>query len=308
MAVPDLAYVALAVESPEHSAGFFNRELGLPRHELADEPEVPFVTVGETALAFFRLDDPRLGGDARKGVHHVAMTAETPREAADALGEGQIGHTSTLAGRCSVALPRSAACGVAVRFIEPLGLPPGSSAAVTRIDHLGVASSDNSAALDTFVTRLGCRYESRQTDSEFETVSENFTSTHYPNVFHSRHTQLRGSLNVLFITLGDCELEFLQDLTIDVNADEARHDVAGNTRGDRSAIARYVHQRGAGLHHLALKTPDIDRTLAELHAAGHRVIDHVGRPGSRRARIGFVHPSATGGVLLHFVEREELPG
>ena len=49
-----------------------------------------------------------------------------------------------------------------------------------------------------------------------------------------------------------------------------------------------------------------DATLARLAAAGHRVIDHVGRPGSRRARIGFVHPASLGGLLLHFVERDEL--
>ena len=37
--------------------------------------------------------------------------------------------------------------------------------------------------------------------------------------------------------------------------------------------------------------------------AGFRMIDSKGRPGSRRARIGFVHPSALGGVLAHFVDR-----
>ena len=38
-------------------------------------------------------------------------------------------------------------------------------------------------------------------------------------------------------------------------------------------------------------------------SAGFRMIDMKGRPGSRRARIGFVHPSALGGVLAHFVDR-----
>ena len=118
--------------------------------------------------------------------------------------------------------------------------------------------------------------------------------------------QLIGSLRVTFITVGDCELEFLQDLTVGEEADEARHDAAGNTRGDRSAIARYIAARGQGLHHIAFKTPDIDSTLQTLAGAGHRMIDLKGRPGSRRARIGFIHPSALGGVLAHFVEREEI--
>ena len=76
-------------------------------------------------------------------------------------------------------------------------------------------------------------------------------------------------------------------------------------RGDKGAIARYI-ERAPGLHHLALKTPDIDATLARLAGAGHRMIDSVGRPGSRRARIGFIHPASLGGLLLHFVERDDL--
>ena len=40
--------------------------------------------------------------------------------------------------------------------------------------------------------------------------------------------------------------------------------------------------------------------------AGCRMIDDHGRPGSRRAMIGFIHPAALGGVLVHFDAREEL--
>ena len=81
------------------------------------------------------------------------------------------------------------------------------------------------------------------------------------------------------------------------------HGSTGNTRQDQGAIARFVASRGAGLHHIALKVSDIDRTLAHLRAAGVPLIDHKGRPGSRRARIGFCHPDAMGGVLIHAVER-----
>ena len=44
--------------------------------------------------------------------------------------------------------------------------------------------------------------------------------------------------------------------------------------------------------------------LAALEAAGHALIDSAGRPGSRRARIGFVHPKSLYGVLIHFVQRD----
>ena len=201
---------------------------------------------------------------------------------------------------------RNATCGIRVRYTEALGLPAASSEIVQRIDHLGVASADNQAGREVFIDKLGCVYESQQTDSEVETISENFTSDTYNYIFHTRPSELIGSMRVTFISVGDTELEFIQDLTTTVQADEARHDAAGTTRGDRSAIARYVASRGAGLHHIAFKTPNVEESLAKIKAAGHRTIDTVGRPGSRAALIGFMHPTMIGGVLMHFVARKDL--
>jgi methylmalonyl-CoA epimerase len=86
----------------------------------------------------------------------------------------------------------------------------------------------------------------------------------------------------------------------------SEHGAAGTTRQDQGAITRFVATHGAGLHHVALKTPDIDAALAALERAGTRMIDRVGRPGSRRARIGFVHPASFGGVLFHMVQRDPI--
>jgi methylmalonyl-CoA/ethylmalonyl-CoA epimerase len=63
--------------------------------------------------------------------------------------------------------------------------------------------------------------------------------------------------------------------------------------------------RGRGLHHFAVKSPDIDALLAGTAAAGLPMIDTTGRPGSRRALIGFPHPRALGGVLMHVVQRPD---
>jgi methylmalonyl-CoA epimerase len=308
LAAPDLAYAALVVDDPDRSASIFERDFGLPRTDLAcGGSSVPMVSVGATAMAFFRVGDPFLGSDARKGVHHVAIAAADPEAAARDTGLDIAGALSEgIGGRAQMALAREATGGVRVRFTQALELAPASSDIVERIDHLGVASADNQAARTAFIDRLGCVYESQQTDSEVETISENFTSDTYNYIFHTRPSQLVGSMRVTFISVGDCEFEFIQDLTTRVAADEARHDAAGNTRGDRSAIARYVASRGAGLHHIAFKTPDIAAALNRLHKAGHRMIDLKGRPGSRRAQIGFIHPTALGGVLAHFVQREEI--
>ena len=51
---------------------------------------------------------------------------------------------------------------------------------------------------------------------------------------------------------------------------------------------------------------DINGALAALGKAGHALIDSVGRPGSRRALIGFIYPKSLGGALVHLVQREEV--
>jgi hypothetical protein len=48
---------------------------------------------------------------------------------------------------------------------------------------------------------------------------------------------------------------------------------------------------------------DIDTTLAACSRQGLSMIDIRGRPGSRRARMGFVHPRSLSGFLVHLVER-----
>ena len=134
---------------------------------------------------------------------------------------------------------------------------------------------------------------------------ESFTSDKYGVVYHTRTPKPLGGLRVLFITIGDCELEFLQEF--DPRHDhQVDHGSEGTTKQDQGAIGRFVSTRGAGLHHIALKTPNIDSTLEHLMERGRATIDQVGRPGSRRARIGFLHPRALGGILMHFVERTEV--
>lgn len=305
---PGLEYVAMVVDDPAASVELFAGPLGLPRVDVvANGEDKPAVGVGASALVFFRADDAFVGGQAKKGLHHIAIASESPAGYVRSAGLAQgVEVEPGLNGAAQVRVAQSLTCGVRTRVTTPLSLDISRSDRVERIDHLGVASDDNQMAKAVFIDRLGCVYESEQTDSEIETLTENFTSDRHGTVFRHRPSRVVGSMRVSFISVGDCELEFLQDLTVDVRADEARHDAAGNTRGDRSAIARYIASRGPGLHHIALKTPDIGRALAALHEAGYRVIDRQGRPGSRRARIGFVHPSALGGVLMHFVERAEV--
>lgn len=70
------------------------------------------------------------------------------------------------------------------------------------------------------------------------------------------------------------------------------------------SVARFLEQRGGGLHHICLEVPDIDRALDELRAAGARVLDESPRPTAEGRGI-FLHPKGTGGVLLELVQRTD---
>lgn len=72
--------------------------------------------------------------------------------------------------------------------------------------------------------------------------------------------------------------------------------------GPETGVARFLEQRGPGLHHVAYRVDDIEATLASLSAAGVRLIDEQPRTGIRGSRVAFVHPAATGGVLTEIVE------
>ncbi|MDD9983054.1 MAG: VOC family protein [Gammaproteobacteria bacterium] len=310
--VPALAYVAVVVDDPERVAAVFERDLGLPRTEVpAPGGVVPWVAVGESAVAVFGHGHDFLGGTARSGVHHLAIATPNPAARAAECGFADSDASPGIGGGSQVELSTRDTCGIATRLCVPIGAGPtaGASDHVERIDHLGVASEDNRAAGAVFTDRLGCPVESTQTDFEVSQPIESFTSDKYGVVYHSRPPEPIGGLRVSFLSVGDCELELLQPFDphhAGQRAEGPERGAPGNTRGDKGAIARYIERRGPGLHHLALKTPDIDAALDRLAAAGHRVIDRVGRPGSRRARIGFVHPASLGGLLLHFVERDEL--
>lgn len=70
-------------------------------------------------------------------------------------------------------------------------------------------------------------------------------------------------------------------------------------------IAKFLGKRGPGLHHVAYRVPDIESALARLKERGVRLIDETPRIGAGGARIAFLHPKATGGVLTELVQRDE---
>ena len=92
-------------------------------------------------------------------------------------------------------------------------------------------------------------------------------------------------VKVAFLPCGDSELELLESTTED------------------GPIAKFIEKTGPGIQHIAIRVDDIDKALEELKEKGVRLIDQTPRYGAGGARIAFVHPKATGGVLLELTQR-----
>ena len=92
-------------------------------------------------------------------------------------------------------------------------------------------------------------------------------------------------VRVSFFPIGDSEIELLESTSPD------------------GPVAKYIEKNGEGIQHIALRVDNLEEALAELKAKGVRLIDEKPRYGAGGAKIAFIHPKATGGVLLELSER-----
>jgi methylmalonyl-CoA epimerase len=74
-------------------------------------------------------------------------------------------------------------------------------------------------------------------------------------------------------------------------------------KNDTSPIAKFLRERGEGIHHLAIRVPDVAAAIKEGKNLGLRVLDDEPRSGARGAKAAFVHPKSFHGVLLEFYDR-----
>jgi len=72
--------------------------------------------------------------------------------------------------------------------------------------------------------------------------------------------------------------------------------------GEDSPVAKYLAKRGPGIHHLCFEVEDLDAALAQAEAAGYKRAKDPG-PGAHHSRVVFLHPKATGGVLLELAQK-----
>jgi len=72
-------------------------------------------------------------------------------------------------------------------------------------------------------------------------------------------------------------------------------------RGNKSLDA-FLAKRGPGLHHIAVEVEGLEQALVLLKSLGVTLIDDAPRRGARGHNVAFIHPKATGGVLVELVE------
>jgi methylmalonyl-CoA epimerase len=68
-----------------------------------------------------------------------------------------------------------------------------------------------------------------------------------------------------------------------------------------SPIAKFLEKRGEGLHHVAVRVPDLSAAVERLKSAGARLLNEP-RTGAGGHTYVFVHPGSTGGVLLELIQ------
>jgi methylmalonyl-CoA epimerase len=83
-------------------------------------------------------------------------------------------------------------------------------------------------------------------------------------------------------------------------AGESRIELLEATEPD-SVIAKFIEKRGEGLHHVAVKVPDLAASVARLKSSGARLLNDP-RPGAGGHLYVFVHPASTGGVLFELIQ------
>ena len=98
-----------------------------------------------------------------------------------------------------------------------------------------------------------------------------------------RETVLTEKVQVAMFNAGDSRIELLEPTA------------------PESPIGKFLEKRGPGLHHVALRVPDLTAAVDRLRAGGARLLNEP-RQGAGGHLYVFVHPASTGGVLLELIQ------
>lgn len=96
--------------------------------------------------------------------------------------------------------------------------------------------------------------------------------------------EVADGATIVSLPFGDSEVELLEPLD------------------PEGPVAKFLARRGPGIHHICYRVADLPRALEACRRAGYRLIDEVPRVGAGGRRVAFLHPKATGGILLELTE------
>lgn len=102
---------------------------------------------------------------------------------------------------------------------------------------------------------------------------------------HGVEEVVEQKVKTAFLPIADTEVELLEGTS------------------PESPVSKFIEAKGEGIHHLAIRVDNLEAALEELKAKGVRLIDEKPRLGAGGAKIAFIHPKATGGILLELSER-----
>ena len=103
--------------------------------------------------------------------------------------------------------------------------------------------------------------------------------------FEGTETVEEQKVTTAFFPVGESEVELLESTAPD------------------GPVAKFLEKKGQGVHHVAFRVENIEEALAELKEKGIRLIDEKPRKGAGGAKIAFLHPKATNGVLVELCEK-----
>ena len=103
--------------------------------------------------------------------------------------------------------------------------------------------------------------------------------------FEGSETVVEQKVTTAFSPVGESEVELLESTAPD------------------GPVAKYIEKRGEGIQHIAFRVENIEEALAELKEKGIRLIDEKPRTGAGGAKIAFLHPKSTNGILVELCER-----
>jgi len=101
-------------------------------------------------------------------------------------------------------------------------------------------------------------------------------------VYESEYTKAK----IAFFPIGEIRIELIQPTN------------------PESVMAKFLENKGEGIHHLSFKVKDVDQSLGEVEKKGIQLIDKKSRKVRENERVAFLHPKSTNGVLFELIQED----